>query len=117
MRTAHARVIGIAVGNLPPCRHGQRLSAIWNIGVIVDFVTMKGYVDTGAVTLMGGGVERVVAALTKGAYESINFLKQSVRCNSATVAAFFRLGARVECEVGDIAHLHPWELLLLLYAP
>ncbi len=34
----------------------------------------------------------------------IDILKRSVRLVSVTIAAFFGLGGKVECEVGDIAH-------------
>ena len=58
MRTTHAHVVGIAVGNLPPCRHGQSgqiPKAFNNFGAIIDFAKMQGHVQVGAVTLMGWG--------------------------------------------------------------
>jgi hypothetical protein len=56
MRTAHAHVVGIAVGDFPPCRHGERLVTILKYAVIVHFATMKGHVEVGAVALRGGRV-------------------------------------------------------------
>jgi hypothetical protein len=54
MSATDADVVGISLGDLPPCRHGQRLFAIINIGaIIVDFVTMKRHVQIGTVALTG----------------------------------------------------------------
>ena len=49
-----ANVVGISLGDLPPCRHGQRLLAILNLGAIIDFVTMQRHVQVGAVALKRG---------------------------------------------------------------
>jgi hypothetical protein len=49
----HTSIIGTPVRNLPPCRHVHRLFAISNISAIVDFVTMQGHVQVGAVALRG----------------------------------------------------------------
>jgi hypothetical protein len=61
MRTTHAHVVGIAIGDLPPCRHGQRLGAILKYGVIVEFVNKQSHVEVGTVALCceesGGGEE------------------------------------------------------------
>jgi hypothetical protein len=38
---------------LPPCRHGQRLSAILSNGAIIDLVKMQRHVQIGAVALKG----------------------------------------------------------------
>jgi hypothetical protein len=51
MRATHARVVRVAVGDLPPCRHGQRMSAILKYGAIVNFVNMQGNVKVVAVAL------------------------------------------------------------------
>ena len=49
----HTSIIGTPIGNLPPFRHVQRLNAIFNPMVIIDFVTMQGHVQVGAVALRG----------------------------------------------------------------
>ncbi len=51
MSATDADVVGISLGDLPPCWHGQRLFAIFNIGAILDFVTMQRHVHVGTVTL------------------------------------------------------------------
>ncbi len=55
MSGTDADVVGISLGDLPPCRNGQRLSAIFNNGAIVDFVTMQRHVQVGTVALRRGG--------------------------------------------------------------
>ena len=55
MSATDADVVGISLGDLPPCRHWQRLLAIFNNGAIIDFVTMKCHVKVETVTLTGGG--------------------------------------------------------------
>jgi hypothetical protein len=44
-------IIGTPIRNLPPCRHVHRLRAILNNRAIIDFVTMQGHVQVGAVAL------------------------------------------------------------------
>ncbi len=56
MSDTDANVVGISLGDLPPCRHGQRLLAIINNGAIIDFATMQRHEPVGAVALRGGGV-------------------------------------------------------------
>ena len=51
MSGTDADVVGISLGDLPSCRHWQRLIAIFNTGVIIDFVTMQRHVQVGTVTL------------------------------------------------------------------
>ena len=46
-------IIGTPIRNLPPCRHVQRLIAIFNNSAIIDFVTMQGHVQVLAVALRG----------------------------------------------------------------
>ncbi len=48
-----ANIIGTPIRNLPPCRHVHRLTAISNKRVIIDFVTMQGHVQVGAIALRG----------------------------------------------------------------
>jgi hypothetical protein len=57
MGATDANIVGVAVGNLPPRRHGHRLIAIFNKRAIFDFVTMKRHVQVGTVALkkMGRG--------------------------------------------------------------
>ena len=49
----HTSIIGTPIRNLPPCRHVHRLTAICNNSAIIDFVTMQGHVQVGAVALRG----------------------------------------------------------------
>jgi hypothetical protein len=49
----HTNIIGTPIRNLPPCRHVHRLTAILNPSAIIDFVTMQGHVQVGAVALGG----------------------------------------------------------------
>ena len=51
----HTTIIGTPIRNLPPCRHVHRLTAIFNKRAIIDFVTMQGHVQVGAVALRGVG--------------------------------------------------------------
>jgi hypothetical protein len=46
-------IIGTPIRNLPPCRHVHRLKAILNLSAIIDFATMQGHVQVGAVALRG----------------------------------------------------------------
>ncbi len=46
-------IIGTPIRNLPPFRHVHRMIAIPNNRAIIDFVTMQGHVQVGAVTLRG----------------------------------------------------------------
>ena len=59
MRAADAHVVDIAVGDLPPCRHGQSFLAILNYGAIIDFVTVQGHVKVVSVALRGVGLRNV----------------------------------------------------------
>ncbi len=52
----HTSIIGTPIRNLPPCRHVQRLIAIFNKSAIIDFATMQGHVQVGAIALRGRGV-------------------------------------------------------------
>jgi hypothetical protein len=47
----HTNIIGAPIRNLPPCRHVQRLIAIFNMSAIIDFATMQGHVQVEAVAL------------------------------------------------------------------
>jgi hypothetical protein len=49
----HTNIIGTPIRNLPPCRHMHRLIAILNPSPIIDFATMQGHVQVGAVALRG----------------------------------------------------------------
>jgi hypothetical protein len=49
----HTMIIGTPIRNLPPCRHVQRPTAILNISAIINFATMQGHVQVGAVALGG----------------------------------------------------------------
>ena len=51
MGSTDANVIRTAVGDLPTRRHVQRLSAIFDIRSIIDFVNMQRHVQVGAVAL------------------------------------------------------------------
>jgi hypothetical protein len=51
MSAADAHVVGITVSNVPPCRYGQTVQAVYTIGAIVDFAAMKSHVNIGAVAL------------------------------------------------------------------
>jgi hypothetical protein len=49
-----ANVVGVSVGDLPPCRQWQRLAAIVNTvnpGATIKFVKMQCHVQVGAVLL------------------------------------------------------------------
>ncbi len=58
MSGTDANVICISLGDLPPCRHRQRLFAIINFGAIIDFATMQRHVQVGSVTLRRRGGSR-----------------------------------------------------------
>ena len=53
MLATNANVVGISLGNLPPCRYGQRMLAILSNGAIIDLVKMQRHVQIGAVALKG----------------------------------------------------------------
>ena len=50
----HTNIIGTPIRNLPPCRHVHRLNAyITNNSSSIDFATVQGHVQVGAVALRG----------------------------------------------------------------
>ncbi len=51
-----ANVVRSAVGDLPPCRHVQRLFAIFNISAIINSAHMQRHVEAAAVALGNAGV-------------------------------------------------------------
>ncbi len=50
-----AHVVRSAVGDLPTCRHVQRLLAIFNIRAIINSVHMQRHVEVAAVALGNAG--------------------------------------------------------------
>ena len=65
MSGTDADIVGISLGDLPPCRHWQRLFAIYNFGAIIYFATMQCHVRVGAVALRGKGrLPRILNKLT-----------------------------------------------------
>ncbi len=55
MGGTYANTVSITGGNFPIRRNVNRLLAISNIRVIVNFVRMKRRVNVGAIALQGGG--------------------------------------------------------------
>ncbi len=53
MSATDANVVCISLGDLPPCRQGQRLFAIRTPAVDVDSATMERHVQVGTVALKG----------------------------------------------------------------
>jgi hypothetical protein len=51
----HTNIIGTPIRNLPPCRHVQRLSAIFNHRAIINSVHMQRRVEVAAVALGNAG--------------------------------------------------------------
>ncbi len=49
----HTNIIGTPIRNLPPSRHVQTPTAIFNMSAIIDFATVQGHVQVGAVALRG----------------------------------------------------------------
>ncbi len=55
MSGTDTNVVGISLGDLPTCRHGQRMFAICNNGAIIDFATMQRHVQVRTVKLRKRG--------------------------------------------------------------
>ena len=55
-----ANIMRITGGNFPTRRHVNRLRAISNTSVIVNFVRVKRHIHVGAIALQGGGGEKSV---------------------------------------------------------
>ena len=55
MSGTHTNVVRSAVGDLPPCRHVQRLIAIFNPSAIINSVHMQRRVEVAAVALGNAG--------------------------------------------------------------
>jgi hypothetical protein len=51
----HTNIIGTPIRNLPPCRHVQRLIAIFSHGAIINSAHMQRHVEVAAVALGNAG--------------------------------------------------------------